>query len=205
MLKRLLADCRRSPGGRPVAATALSASSHATILFEARWCRRRLRICAKYLLCGLLAAVAMVVLGGFWTKCIGDLLAVFLLLAALGVEQRWRDRRPVLMMDAVGIEDRRILARPIFWQEINWFYGLDPMASSVVEVNIKRPEAALSAATIGSRIGAWLQPRFGIPAVCISFFLLDATAREFVDAAARHRPGLWPPHVVDRIRQNTRV
>jgi len=154
---------------------------------------------AKIRLTGLalFASGAAAILAGAVTRnlivhglCLTWLISVCWLLYALA--RRASCTAAVLSIDRRGILDRRLLPRPIAWQEIERICPLDSDRSHVVDITLRWPESTLADARWAVRIGAYCQRGYGIPAVTISTLLLMGSVGELLEAVAQHRPDLVP-------------
>ena len=119
-------------------------------------------------------------------------LAVLLCLAALlhRLTRRCDSTTVVLSIDQRGILDRRLMSRPIAWQEIACVCLADVHRSQVVDLVLRSPDVTLCGVPWRVRIGGPCQRGFGVPAVTISMLLLDGSVGDALRAIAMHRPDL---------------
>lgn len=144
---------------------------------------------------GLLPAVPAVLLGGG----IGAVLGLFWL-GAIGLyvnrlAKHADCRAAVLRIDAIGITDLRVFSRCLYWGEIARIEPFDPATARCIEIHLNSPGPHLGG-SFGTRLGAWLQPKFGVPAVAINLVLVDATAAEVARSIAIYRSELLPRGLV---------
>jgi hypothetical protein len=154
------------------------------------WSHAKLRRAALILFgCGLPALVGCA-LSALWLKalCLVWLIALACLLHAL--ERRIRNGAIVLSVDRRGIFDRRLLSRPIGWQEIEGSCRVDIERSHVVDFRLRWPEITLKDTRWALRVGAYCQQAYGVPAISISMLLLEGTACDLLRAVAQYRPDL---------------
>jgi hypothetical protein len=118
----------------------------------------------------------------------------FLLLAnfANGLARRMASSEPVLTIDRMGLRDRRAFDQPIFWQDIRTLCRCHPTRSRVIELYLVHPQSGTGAQKARTRFGGWLQQSFGVPAVTLNLWLIDASAADIIAAVAAFRPGLVP-------------
>jgi hypothetical protein len=154
------------------------------------WSHAKLRRAGVALFGCALPALIGCVLSALWLKvlCLVWLIAVACLLHALG--RRIRNSAVVLSVDRRGIFDRRLLPRPIGWQEIEGSCRVDVERSHVVDFRLRWPEITLRDTRWAVRVGAYCQQAYGIPAISISMLLLEGTACDLLRAVAQYRPDL---------------
>ena len=99
----------------------------------------------------------------------------------------------VLIVDSRGILDRRLMPRPISWQEIEAICEVNTERSQVIDIQLRWPMETLQGTRWRVRIGACCQAGWNVPAVTISMLLLDGSAIDLIGAIARHRPDLLHP------------
>jgi hypothetical protein len=120
--------------------------------------------------------------------CLAWLVGVALLMHRLS--RRIHAETEVLSVDERGILDRRLMARPIAWQEISAICSVDIDRNNVVDIRLRWPETTLAGTSWPVKIGAYCQAAYGVPAVSISMLLLDGSVCEMLEAVAQYRPDL---------------
>jgi hypothetical protein len=128
--------------------------------------------------------------------CLLWLVTVAWLLHAL--QRRVFSKAVVLSIDRRGICDRRLMSRPISWQEIEAICRVNIDRSQVVDIKLRWPEVTLRDTRLAVRIGVYCQQGYGVPAVTISMLLLDGTVCGLLEAIAQYRPDRL--HVANRGR-----
>jgi len=106
--------------------------------------------------------------------------------------ERAAERHPVVVIDARGILDTRLLPRPIEWGEIASFYPIDVSRSHVVELRLRNPHRSLADAPCHMRLGLDWFRKLDLPDVCINLVLLDGTVTEVIEAIRCHAPHRVP-------------
>jgi hypothetical protein len=96
----------------------------------------------------------------------------------------------VLTIDARGILNRRLMSKPIEWQEIEAICPVNVERSHVVDLKLRWPAATLAQARWAVRIGAACQKGYGVPAVTLSMLLLEGNVSDLLYAIALHRSDL---------------
>jgi len=129
--------------------------------------------------------------------CLAWLIAVACLLHAVG--RRASSAAIVLSVDRRGIFDRRLLSRPIGWQEIEGICPVNTKRSYVVDIELRWPEVTLRDTRWAVRVGAHCQEGYGVPAVSISMLLLEGRVGDLLAAIAQYRPDLL--HAANRGEQ----
>ena len=117
-----------------------------------------------------------------WLSCVAMLLTP--------LARRANAKAIVLTVDERGIFDRRLMSKPIVWQEIEAICPVDPKRSHVVDLRLRWPAATLAETRWAVRIGAACQNAYDVPAVTISMLLLEGHVSDLLDAIGRHRPDL---------------
>jgi len=120
--------------------------------------------------------------------CLTWLIAVACLLHAVG--RRVGSGAIVLSVDRRGIFDRRLLLRPISWQEIEGICPVNTKRGYVVDIKLRWPEVTLRDTRWAVRVGAYCQQGYGVPAVSISMLLLEGRVGNLLAAIAQYRPDL---------------
>lgn len=171
----------------PVLRTELS-SEIAAIHFA--WSHAKMRRAGVALFGCALPALAGCGVSALWLKalCLAWLISVACLLHALG--RRIRNGAVVLSVDRRGIFDRRLLSRPIGWQEIEGSCRVDIERGHVVDFRLRWPEITLRDTRWAVRVGAYCQQAYGVPAISINMLLLEGTACDLLRAVAQYRPDL---------------
>jgi hypothetical protein len=129
--------------------------------------------------------------------CLAWLIAVACLLHVL--QRRLRNAVVVLSVDRRGIFDRRLLSRPIGWEEIEGICHVDTQRSHVLDIKLRWPEVTLRQTRWAVRVGALCQQAYGVPAVSISMVLLEGQVGDLLAAIAAYRPDLL--HAANRAGQ----
>jgi hypothetical protein len=157
------------------------------------WSLSKVRLAAV----ALFGSAAAAILAGTATRssivqglCLIWLSSVCWLMHALA--RRAACNAAVLSIDRRGILDRRLMSRPIAWQEIAYIAPVDTDRSHVVDITLRWPDTTLCDARWAVRIGAYCQRGYGIPAVTISTLLLAGSVGELLEAVAQYRPDLLP-------------
>ena len=167
------------------------------------WSKRALRAAAMTVAVLTLAALPAITAKSTGIRLLGLCWLALLLALAHIVAGRALMREPVVTVDALGITDRRLLARRFYWQDIEAFERADLDRTKVVEFFLKQPDRVVAGGYLGVRFGAWLQRRLDLPAVTINLFMIDASAADFARAVAEFRPGLLPPRMLGSARSST--
>jgi hypothetical protein len=154
------------------------------------WSRAKIRVAAWILLGAAAPAVAGVQVPVLRWICLAWLAGIALLMH--GLSRRAADQGVVLLVDRRGILDRRLLPRPIRWQEIEAICPVGPGRARVLDIALRWPKATLAGAPWQVRIGALCQTGYGVPAVTISMLLLEGSVCDLLAAVARHRADLLP-------------
>jgi hypothetical protein len=131
--------------------------------------------------------------------CLVWLIGVAYLLHALA--GRVGNAAVVLSVDRRGIFDRRLLSRPIAWQEIEGICHVDTQRSHVVDIKLHWPEVTLRGTRWAVRVGAYCQRAYGVPAVTISMVLVEGRVGDLLAAIAQYRPDLL--HAANRAGQTS--
>ena len=154
------------------------------------WSAAKLRMAGLALFAAAVPALLGCVLSAPWLQglCLVWLIAVVWLMHA--VERRVTSQAVVLSIDRRGILDRRLLSRPIRWQEIEGICLVNTERSHVVDIRLRWPEVTLEGTRWAVRLGAPCQQGYGVPAVTISMLLLDGTVCDMLQAVAQYRPDL---------------
>jgi hypothetical protein len=154
------------------------------------WSASKIRIAGLVLLgTAIPAAVgfALSPLIGQWL-CLAWLAIVACL--ANGLSRRARSDAVVLSVDQRGILDRRLMSKPIAWNEIKGVCRTDTTRSHVVDIALRRPNVMLQQTRWSVRIGGLCQSGYGVPAITISTLLLECNVAQVLEAVARWRPDL---------------
>jgi hypothetical protein len=194
-LRTSLLNAFRTRGERPVARSPDAASTLDETTgpcFEFYWSARALRVTALAVAGLTVAALPAVMAEPAGLRVLGVLWLTMMIALAHGLACRARTCDPVVTIDALGITDRRLLARRVYWQDIAAFDRTDLERAQTIEFFLKRPELMVPGCRLGLRIGAWLQWRLGLPAATINLILIDASATDVARAVAEFRPGLLP-------------
>jgi len=154
------------------------------------WSLAKLRIASLVLLACATPAVAAFAVSAPVVRwlCVVWLAAIAFFMHCLS--RRARDRDVVLLVDQRGIFDRRVMPRPIAWQEIAAIYPVDTDRSCVIDIALHWPKTTLGKTRWPVRIGAYCQTGYNVPAVSISTLLLEGNVAEVLTAVARYRPDL---------------
>jgi hypothetical protein len=120
--------------------------------------------------------------------CLSWLIGIVLVLHRLS--RRAFANEVVLSIDQRGILDRRLMSRHIEWQEIEGICQVHSDRSDVVDIKLRWPKLTLRGTRWPVRLGAYLQPGYGVPAVTISMLLLEGRVSELLDAVAQYRSDL---------------
>jgi hypothetical protein len=107
-----------------------------------------------------------------------------------GLSRRACDHDVVLLVDQRGIFDRRVMPRPIAWQEIAAIHPVDTDRCCVIDIELRWPKITLGKTRWPVRIGAFCQTGYSVPAVSISTLLLDGNVAQLLTAVAQYRPDL---------------
>ena len=129
--------------------------------------------------------------------CLTWLIAVACLLHAVG--RRVGSGAIVLSVDRRGIFDRRLLLRPISWQEIEGICPVNTKRGYVIDIKLRWPQLTLRQARWAVRVGALCQQAYGVPAVSISMVLVEGQVGDLLAAIAEYRPDLL--HAANRVGQ----
>jgi hypothetical protein len=142
----------------------------------------------------LLAAAAPAAIG-FWTPfpvikllCLAWLAGVALLMH--GLSRRACAEMVVLSVDQTGILDRRLMSKHIAWEEIAAIWPVKTDRSHVIDVELRWPKVTLKDTRWRTRLGAYCQIAYGVPAVTVSMALLDGNVSDLLKAVAQYRPDL---------------
>lgn len=155
-----------------------------------RWSPAKIRIASFILLAAAAPAAAGFLVPVLFVKwlCVAWLAGVAYLMHGLG--RRASAESVVLSVDQRGILDRRLMPKPMAWQEIEGLCPVDVDRNHVVDITLRWPKTTLAGTRWPVRVGAYCQMAYGVPAVSISMLLLDGTVRDVLDAVARYRPDL---------------
>lgn len=154
------------------------------------WSISKIRIAGLVLLgTAMLAAVgfALSPLIGKWLCLAGLAIIAFLV---NGLSRRARSNSIVLSVDQRGILDRRLMSKPIEWNEISAICPTDTGRAHVVDLTLRWPKSTLRKARWSVRIGGLCQAGYGVPAITISTLLLEGDVSQLLEAVARWRPDL---------------
>jgi hypothetical protein len=155
-----------------------------------KWSHAKLRIACLVLLAAATPAVAGFALSApvvRWLS-VAWLAAIAFFMHCLS--RRACDPLVVLLVDQRGIFDRRIMPRPIAWQEIAAICPVDTDRCCVIDIDLRWPKITLGKTRWSVRIGAYCQTAYNVPAVSISMLLLESNASQFLQAVAQYRPDL---------------
>jgi len=154
------------------------------------WSQAKLRIACLVLLAAATPAVAGFALSAPVVRwvCVAWLAAIAFFMHCLS--RRACDHVVVLLVDQRGIFDRRIMPRPIAWQEIDAICAVDTDRCRVIDIELRWPKITLGKTRWSIRIGAYCQIAYNVPAVSISMLLLEGNVSEFLRAVAQYRPDL---------------
>lgn len=167
------------------------------------WSRRALRFAALIVAGLTLAALPMIAAEAAVVRALGACWLAFLLALAHVIANRAHSRVPVVKIDALGIADRRLLSRRVYWQDIAAFERADLKKTKVIEFFLTQPNRKVVGQRLGLRFGMWVQRRLDLPAVTINLFLLDASATDIARAVAEFRPGLLPLEMISSLRSSS--
>jgi len=171
---------------------------------EFRWNRRALRAAASIIAGSTLAALLMIAAQATGVRILGACWLVLMFALAHVITNRACSRAAVVTIDALGITDRRLLSRRIYWQDIAAFERADLKKTKVIEFFLTQPNRPVTGQRLGLRFGTWVQRRLDLPAVTINLFLIDASATDIARAVAEFRPGLLPLEMISSLRSSSR-
>ena len=154
------------------------------------WSLAKLRIASLVLLAAATPAVAAFAVSAPVVRwlCLVWLVAIAYFMHCLS--RRACDRDIVLLVDQRGIFDRRVMPRPIAWQEMAAIYPVDTDRCCVIDIALHWPKITLGKTRWPVRMGAYCQIAYNVPAVSISMLLLEGSVAEVLAAVARYRPDL---------------
>jgi hypothetical protein len=167
-------------------------SSNRSAAFTLRRSRRGNVRLALLIAATAIVAIPFITAHVAWVQIAGAIWLGICAHAAWRRLDRAAERHPVVMIDANGILDTRVLPRRIDWWEIEFFYPVDPARSRVVELRLRHPHRTLAEAPWHVRLGLEWHREFDLPDVCVSLLLLDATVTDTVEAIRRYAPYLAP-------------
>ena len=154
------------------------------------WSISKIRIAGLVLLGTAIPAAVCFALSPPFVKwlCLAWLASVGFLMHGLG--RRARSNAVVLSVDQRGILDRRLMSKPIEWNEIRAVCPTDTGRAHVVDIALRWPKSTLRQARWSVRIGGLCQTGYGVPAITISTLLLEGDVAQLLEAVARWRPDL---------------
>ncbi len=154
------------------------------------WSHAKLRIACLVLLAAATPAVAGFALSAPVVRWLSVAWLAVIAFFMHCLSRRACDPLVVVLVDQRGIFDRRIMPRPIAWQEIAAICPVDTDRSCVIDIDLRWPKITLGKTRWSVRIGAYCQTAYNVPAVSISMLLLESNASQFLQAVAQYRPDL---------------
>lgn len=159
------------------------------------WSRRKVGYIAALLLVALAVGGLIIAYGDEGARMIGIAwVAGFAWLIAL-LWRRSRSADPVVIVDAAGLSDKRILYRPIPWRDIARLETLTIEEVAFVGVVLRDEAAYLNDVRWMVRATRWANRLFGFPLITISMHTLDGSNDDLIAAIAAYRPDLAAPEV----------
>jgi hypothetical protein len=154
------------------------------------WSHAKLRIACLVLLGAATPAVAGIALSAPVVRWLSVAWLAAIAFFVHCLSRRACDPVVVLLVDQRGIFDRRVMPRPIAWQEIAAICPVDTDRCCVIDIDLRWPKVTLEKTHWSVRIGAYCQTAYNVPAVSISMLLLECNASQFLQAVAQYRPDL---------------
>jgi hypothetical protein len=157
------------------------------------WSRRKVYVILAGLLVVLGVGGLIIAYGDQGARVIGSAwVAGFAWLAAL-LWRRSRSTDPVVIVDAAGLSDSRILYRPILWRDIARLETLKIEELAFVGVVLRDEAAYLNDVRWMVRATRWANRLFRFPLITISMHTLDGSNDDLIAAIATYRPDLAAP------------
>lgn len=153
------------------------------------WSHAKLRCAAWKTLAATAPAVPLVFAANTAVSALGLAYLALIALRCEVLSRRVRQPSPVLLIGPSGIADMRTGLR-LRWQDVSRIWRINADTARVIDIEVRWPKELLSHTAPTIRLGARCQLASGLPAVSISFSMLDGSVEDILAAIRAVRPDL---------------